>query len=131
LISRIISVTQPEEIKRREEKKADYLYISYPFFFGAGVCVCATHIKSSFWCWLRNAFCADAVGHRDAADDIISLRRRGAMIAPNHAENEADKDKLHIAHTARGVEMLCAPLVLCAMGDTRLIVIGLILMLIK
>jgi hypothetical protein len=23
------------------------------------------------------------------------------MIAPNHAENETDKDKLHIAHTAR------------------------------
>jgi hypothetical protein len=31
---------------------------------------------------------------------ISSLARR-AMIAPNHAENEADKDKLHIAHTAR------------------------------
>lgn len=62
---------------------------------------------------LQNAFCADAVGHRDAADDIISLSRRRAMIAPNHAENEADKDKLHIAHTARRRNAMRASRFMC------------------
>lgn len=40
------------------------------------------------------------------------------MIAPNHAENEADKDKLHIAHTAPRRRNALRSF-LYAMGDTR------------